>query len=35
MFEEGYREGFYYLPGTAVQEFADDVEAWEYERDRD
>lgn len=33
MFEEGYREDYYYLPGGSVHEFVDDSEAWEYERD--
>lgn len=35
MFEEGYKEGFYYMPGYTVQEFVDDAEAWEYEKERD
>ena len=32
-FEEGYTEYGYYLPGMGVHQFADDSEAWEYERE--
>lgn len=33
MFEEGYTETYYYMPGGQVEQFADDTEAWEYEHD--
>lgn len=32
MYEEGYTDGFYFIPGGEVEYFADDTEAWEYER---